>query len=513
MTTNVIETQWNPVNLAESVGGSKKGYTINNYSVSSGWYNKEIRNDGARLARLKRLHEADQSSIEIDKALDTITEDITAINADDEDDVFYFDYPDDSKTKKTAIKITNEMLKMWVNRTGFDESLFERVRYVLKFGAKFFKKNRDGSLKHLPNERFVGYVLSDTDEDRVTHYIYDPDAPRIEYHDEKAKAAYNLGKSTNKNYEFISVDDLFIMKVGEGPFGKSIIDRVYRVWRQMALIEDAIIIYRVVRAPERRIYYIDVGNLQGPKREAAIERQRLRLMQKQINRKGQVETEYDPHSTGEDIFIPTNSSGKGSRIETLPAGQNLGELDDLKWFANKMAAGLRVPKSMTDIQSEDERDQYSDMRVGALYQSELRYLGMVNRYKKALLVAFFDNFKEFCKERDFIIPDDAVMKITEAHSFALYKEMELNQTALNIFNSTLQIESLSKRYALQKYLNFEQEEIILNEDSKLLEMGITEDKIKDMPMEHRMNLCYGDKHVANEYGIEAEEGGVGGRRW
>jgi hypothetical protein len=105
------------------------------------------------------------------------------------------------------------------------------------------------------------------------------------------------------------------------------------------------------------------------------------------------------------------------------------------------------------------------------------------------------------------------MKITEAHSFALYKEIEINQTLLNVFNSTLQIESLSKRYALQKYLNFEQEELIINEDSKLLEMGITEDKIKNMPTEHRMNLCYGDKHIAKEYGIEAEEGAAGGRRW
>jgi hypothetical protein len=236
-------------------------------------------------------------------------------------------------------------------------------------------------------------------------------------------------------------------------------------------------------------------------------------MQKQVSRKNQVETDYDPHSTGEDIFIPTNSSGKGSRIETLPAGTALGEINDLKWFANKMAAGLRVPKSMTDIHAEDERDQYSDMRVGSLYQSEMRYMGMVNRYKKALIIALNANFHEFCKERDFVIPEDAQFKITESQSFSLYKEIEINQSVLNVFNSTLQIDALSKRYALQKYLHFDQDEIILNEDSKLAEMGLTLEQIKKMPYEHRMNIVYGDKHLASEYGIEAEAGGAGGRRW
>ena len=508
----MTEHKWNPVNLQEGVS-SKQGYQINSYAASSSWYNKQLQNDGTRLTRLRRYDEADYTSIEISKALDTIAEDVSSCNADDQD-IIYLDYPDDTKVKKTTMKIAKEMLELWDERTLTSENLFEWARYTLKNGSKFFRKNKDGTLKHLPTERMIGYVLSKDDESKVTHYIYDPEGPLIDRYNNNKTSSYMYSPSTaNKTdkYEFLSIDDLLILKVGDGPFGESIIEKVYRVWKQMTLVEDAVLIYRVVRAPERRIYYVDVGNLQGPKREQAIEKQRLRLMQKQASKGNSqnVASEYDPHSTGEDIFIPTNSSGKGSRVETLPPGGNVGEIGDLKWFANKMAAGLRVPKSLTDVHSDEDRDQFNDARVGSIYQTEMRYMGMVNRYKKAFIKVFEKNFRDFCKDRDFVIPEDAEFKITESQSFSLYKEMELNQTALNIFNSTLQIDSLSKKFALQKYLNFDQEEIRINEDSKLREMGLDDKTIKDMPQEHRDNLVYGDAHVGSEYGIEASGGGGG----
>jgi len=501
----LVENVWNPVSLKNDKGG----YTISNYAVSSSWYNRIIDNSGTRYTRLMRYAEADCGSVEIGRALDVLAEDISSCNADNED-VFLIEYEDDSKIKKTQIKLLNSALGLWEDRTGMKKDLFNHVRSALKYGMRAFRKCKDGSLMLMPAERFVGYVLSETNEDVVTHYLYDPNIQRI---DRRGASTYNNYSKTNagtgsKDYEIIPVDELVVMKVGDGPFGESVIEKVYKTYRQLSLLEDSVVIYRVVRAPERRLYYIDVGNLQGPKRERAIEQQRLRLMQKRVSKSGQIETDYDPHSTGEDIFIPTNSTGKGSRVETLPAGSNLGELSDLEWFYKKLAAGLRIPSSMIDTQSQ-ERDQFSDMRVGQMYQIEMRYMGHVKRIKNQMTYPLVENFVEFCRERGVSIPEGFTFRINDSQSFATYKEIEINQTLLNVFNSTLQINQLSKKYALQKYLNMDMEEIRDNEINKLRERGVDDEQIKKMPEHVIDNIVYGDGRLGSEYGIEPQEQG----RW
>lgn len=504
---NLVESTWNPINLQN--GG--KGYSINNYAVSSSWYNQHIDTGGTRTAKLRSFYNADCDSIEISRALDILAEDISASNADDTGS-FYIDFPDDLKIKKTQIKTLNTTLKMWEKRTEFGLEFFNRVRETLKYGATFYRTNEDGTITKLYTERFVGYVLSENDEDYVTHYIYDRTLPRIDQHG-KTLNKYGHNAMDKERLEIIPVDDMLILKVGEGPFGQSVIERVYKLYRQLSLLEDSVIIYRVVRAPERRVYYIDVGNLQGPKREQAIERQRLRLMQKQINKSGQVTTEYDPHSTSEDIFIPTNSTGKGSRIETLPGGQGLGEVTDLEYFAKKMATGLRIPNSFVD---QEQPNQYSDMRVGQVYQVEVRYMGYVRRISRFFEKCLGEHYTDFCLNRGVIVPSEAEFKIAESMSFSMYKEMELNQTLLNIASSTMSFNYMGKKFVLQKYLNLEQDEIITNENYKLAEMGLTEEQIKEMTESERSNLVYSEQKnpaIMKKYGLEAEEGGFGGGRF
>lgn len=502
--TTLNENAWNPINLSNTQRG---GYSIDNYAVSTSWYNRVIEDSGTRYNRLLKYHEADCESVEISRALDIIAEDISSCNADDQDTI-RLEFDEDSKIKKTQISVLNGALKVWKKRTGFDMKLFDRVRYTIKMGAMFFTENADGTLKHLPTERFVGYILSEEDENVITHYLYDPNLGRIDKRDRTYIKKHGNNTSHGDNYEIIPIDDLMIMKVGDEPFGCSLISKVYKVWKQMSLLEDAIIIYRVVRAPERRVYYIDTGNLQGPKREQAIEKQRMRLAQKQVSRNNAVEVEYDPHSTSENIFIPTNSSGKGSRVETLPAGQNLGEITDLEWFAKKMAAGLRIPTSMVDI-NEQQQNQFSDMRVGQMYQIEMRYMGHIKRMKTPIAYVLGESFARFCEKREIVIPDEMTLVINDSMSFALYKEMEVNQTLLNVFSSTLQINSLSKRFSLQKFMNMDIEELRDNELYKLREKGLSDQEIKELPDNVIENIVYGDGRLGKEYGIEPADGSGG----
>lgn len=505
MADQLIESRWNPVKL----GKSKGAYNIDHQAVSTGWYNRAVDSSGSRRTRLMRYKEMDESSVEISRALDILAEDISSSNADDEE-IFNLDIPDESKILKTQLKLLHAAKDMWEQRTGMEMDFFNRVRETLKNGASFWLKQNDGSLKRLAPERIVGYVRDKDDEDIITHYIYDPNGTLLP--DDDRKVVTSSTRKKEKEYMNIPISDLVVLKVGQGPYGKSVLDDVYKSWKQMTLVEDAIIIYRVVRAPERRVYYIDVGNLQGPRREQAIEKQRMRLMQKNANRNNQMTAEYDPHSTSEDIFIPTNSQGKGSRIETLPAGQNLGELTDLKWFAKKVAAGLRIPFSMIDVQAEEGTQQpYSDMRVGQVYQAEIRYVGYTKRIQKMFAHALHQNFSEFCRKREIEVPFDVRLMINEPNSFSQYKEIEVNQTLLNVYNSTLQINSLSKKFALQKYLGWEQEDIQYNEVEKLKEKGLTDEIIASMEQHEIDNLVYGDGSLGKKFGLEPPEdnGGFG----
>lgn len=495
------ENAWNSLSL----GGKKKGgYSISSYEVSASWYNTQIVNTGNRLLRLQRYHDMDQYTTEISRALDIIAEDVSSANADE--DQLRLAYPDDSKVKKTAMKVMEQVFATWDKRTDTSKNLFERVRNTLKYGATFYRKEPDGSRKYIRPETLIGYILDPNDEEKVTHYIRDPSIRKLQDRDRTKSTEEQLKKE--RNIETIPVKDLMIFKIGNDPFGESILEKVYTVWRQMTLLEDAIIIYRVVRAPERRIYYIDVGNLQGARREEAINKQRLRLMQKQSNKNGKLSTEFDPHATSEDIFIPTNSTGKGSRIETLQGGQNLGELSDLEYFSRKLAAGLRIPHSMIDTHG-DQREQFSDMRIGQLYQIEMRYMGYVRRFSRMFEEVLNLDYQEFCAKRDIVQPEGLLIEIAPSMSFALYKEMELNQSALNLYNSTIQMNSMSRRFAFQKYLNMDHEELANNEIDKLKEFGLTDEQIKEMPDQDISNLVYGDGRVGEKYGITPQEGGRG----
>ena len=509
--SNSKEVSWNPVTLTETrVGrtGYNPAYTTSYLSPTG--YNDMIQNCGDRFTRLKNYHEADISSPEISRALDALAEDISGQNGDNEtSDILFIKYPEDKKFKVTTMKMTNSILDTWDKRTKMSDELFNRIRSALKYGSRFYRINADGSLTHLPTERFVGYILSENNEEEVTHYIYNKNFPLIEdlYKKNKNSRTHYSGK---QDLDFISVEDLLIIKIGDGPFGKSIIEPAYKTYRRMQLIEDAVVIFRVTNSQTKTVYYIDTGNLQGPKRQKVVEEQRVRLLQKQTVKGKALDSEYDPMSFDENYFIPTSSNGRGSRIEQLQPNSNLGELGDLKWFKNKLAAALRVPPSITDVH-DDEQSQFNDMRVGSIYQTEMRYMGYVKRLKRSILPAINKAFKDFAKDREFVVDEDLEVDIADSQNFASYKNMELNQTALNIYNATLQIDSLSKRFALQKYLELDEEEIAYNEQQKLFEKGLTKEQIKEMPQEHIDNLVYGDGRVGSEYGIEAQSGGGG--RW
>ena len=127
----------------------------------------------------------------------------------------------------------------------------------------------------------------------------------------------------------------------------SLLQKAIKPTNQLRMIEDAVVIYRIARAPERRIFYIDVGNLPKPKAEAYMKDVMSRYRNKVVydSNTGEVMDDRNQMSMLEDFWLPRREGGRGTEITTLGAGQNLGELEDVKYFQKKLYNSLNIPVS------------------------------------------------------------------------------------------------------------------------------------------------------------------------
>lgn len=511
------ERFWKPVDL------SRKGRSKNATMTSGGamatqhhsvnWYNKIMQHPQRRKDKLRRYDMMDQT-VDISRALDIMAEDISSDNADNED-TFILDFPENNSVKKTIVKQVEEFKDKWKKRTEFDVEFFNYVREMLKYGAVFFEKNEDHTLTKLVPQRIEGYVLDPQNDQNVIAYLYN-DEGIYKNENEDDVGAHAAGKTRT-----IPVSRMLILKIGNGPYGQSILDPVYRTWRHIQLIEDAIIIYRIVRAPERRVFYIDTGRQPQPKAEAYLRKLKNAMRQRQlVKSNGELETEYNPASMQEDYFIAQSGEGRGSRVETLPGGQNLDQIRDLLYYNKKLQHGLRIPSGyMESAYDENGREtQNNDGRVGTAYISELRYAGHIIRIQRRIAKPLFDHFKSYLRARGIELPDTVGFRLAEPQSFAIYKENELFSTLLNTVHSASNVEGLSKRYSLIKFLHMSAEDLADNEMMKLIEMGIPEEAIKELSDTQCQAIVYGGQtidriapEIATKYNLlpPADEEGAG----
>jgi hypothetical protein len=173
----------------------------------------------------------------------------------------------------------------------------------------------------------------------------------------------------------------------------------------------------------------------------------------------------NPLSINEDYFFPQGQDGRGSSVETLPGGQNLGEIDDLKYFNNKMARGLRVPSSYLPTGPDDSDRVTSDGKVGTALIQEFRFNQYCERLQGHIAQKLDDEFKMFLKWRGFNI-DSSLFSLTfnPPQNFASYRQSELDNTRITAFQGLEQLPYMSKRFLLERFLGLTQDEIRQNEE-------------------------------------------------
>lgn len=164
------------------------------------------------------------------------------------------------------------------------------------------------------------------------------------------------------------------------PYGSSVVESARRIWRQLILIEDAMLVYRVVRAPERRVFYIDVANIPPENIPMYIEEQRKNLRTNQVidNTTGRVDLRYNPLSVDEDYFIPVRGQDTGTRIDTLAGGQNAAAVEDVAYIQKKLFAALKIPRAYLG---------YDEMlsSKATLAQEDIRFSRTISVIQKTLI--------------------------------------------------------------------------------------------------------------------------------
>jgi hypothetical protein len=177
-----------------------------------------------------------------------------------------------------------------------------------------------------------------------------------------------------------------------------------------------------------------------------------------------VDATYNPLSMNEDYFFPVTADGRGSSVEVLPGGQNLGEIDDLKYFNNRLARGLRVPSSYLPTGPDDNTTPLSDGRVGTAMIQEFRFNQYCERLQKYMSLKLDEEFKLFLRWRGFNIDSGLfTLEFNPPQNFAAYRQSELDTARVNTFQVMEAFPYMSKRFALERFLGLSEEEITKNE--------------------------------------------------
>lgn len=481
---------WEP--QSEMSGNGRKngpGYAGAKYAS---WLQDVYSGQANRVERYTQYDQMDLDS-EINAALDTIAEFCTQADPDTNLPfrVIWKDTPTDSENK-----IVTEYLKKWCAINKIDQRIFRTFRSTLKYGDHFYLRDPETFELYWVNATDVKravineaegrsveqYVITNIHPNLGTKVATQPidnvntltGATTLNTPSVYSAGSGNVGRSGGAGEEtVVSGEHVLHITLNEGldtnwPFGASILDSVFKIFKQKEMLEDAIIIYRVQRAPERRVFYIDTGNLPSHQAMAFVERVKNEIHQKRIpTRTGggtSLDASYNPLSIMEDFFFAQTADGRGSKVEVLPGGTGLGEIDDLKFFSNKLLRGLRIPSSYLPTGPDDSALAFTDGRMGTALIQEFRF----NRYCRRLqgLVApFFDKeFKVFLKNRGANIDSSSFdIDMLEPQNFSEYREIEINNARAAVFTQLAEIPYLSHRFKLQKFLGMTEDEILENE--------------------------------------------------
>jgi hypothetical protein len=453
-----------------------------------------------RIDRYMQYDTMDMDS-EVNAALDILTEFCT--QKDKENATPFHTFFRGNPTA-TEVKLLKDSLQKWAKQQQFETRIFRIVRNAFKYGDCFFVRDPQ-TLKWLyVDQAKVSKIIVNESEGKIPEQYVIRDI-NFNFKDliattphgtantaPSGTSSYTSGGGQGRGFvgdaarspgtrfsnaqNEITVDakNVVHISLSEGldnnyPFGNSLLESVFKVYKQKELLEDAIIIYRIQRAPERRIFYVDVGNMPAHMAMSFVERVKNEIQQRRIPSStgggaNVIDASYNPLSVNEDYFFPQTAEGRGSKVETLPGGTNLGEITDLRYFTNKLFRALRIPSSYLPTAIDEQPNTVSDGKVGTAYIQELRFNEYCKRLQSMIVETFDLEFKLWLHNQGINIDNSLFeLKFNQPQNFAAYRQSELDTARAATYATVQEIPHLSKRFALKRFLGLTEDEIKENE--------------------------------------------------
>lgn len=466
--------------------------TYNNINMVSQVYR-------GRQDRLQRyvLYDWMDNDSDVARALDVLATHMTNKNEN-------FDMPfkvewKQRDTNKEETYILEDTLQSWFDLQHFETRIFQNIRSVLKYGDWFYYRDPETFELYNIHPSLVHAAIVDENKFEIIGWVikgFKINLPNQELINNSAGAYEQLrtvlGQSpTSANAKIIPAEDIIHLTLNEGklsgvgsddqtsnayasrwPFGDSILENMYKTFKQRELLEDSILIHRMQRAPTRRVWYINVGQTRGDRAKWILQDFRneyvQRLIPQHFGASGQpmqrtVDSTYNPQSMLEDIYLPMYADGSSSKVENLD-GQSWSEIPELKYFTSKMLRALRVPYSFL-LGPEEGGSVFSDAKVGTAYMQEIEFSRFCVRLQKHLFRAYDKEFKKYCVERDIPISMSSfVLNFNEPTNYEEYLNNMRDQDNIMIYLNIKDDPNIDSYFALEKYMRWSAHDFARNEE-------------------------------------------------
>ena len=368
--------------------------------IENNLYTQAVYYEPTRLASFYD-YESMEYTPEISTALDIYAEESTTPNQDG----YVLQVYSESK------RIKGILVDLFINKLDINTNLAMWIRNMCKYGDNFvyLKLNQDEGVTgclQLPNIEIERHERGM----QLKTFSATPDPNQ--------KSLTFTWKE--KNVEFKTWEIAHFRLLGDDrklPYGTSMLEKSRRIWKQLVLSEDAMLIYRTSRAPERRVFKVFVGNMNDNDVEAYVQRVANKFKREQIVDKnsGNVDLRFNQMAVDQDYFIPVRDAAQASPIETLPGAQNLSEIADIEYIQKKLVTALRIPKAYLGFE-----EPVGDGKNLSLL--DIRFARTINRIQKSCIAE--------------------LNKIAIIHLFLLGFEDELQNFTLGLTNPSKQADLL-----------------------------------------------------------------------
>ncbi len=420
------------------------------------WAGRSNQRNAYETARLELFqdYETMDSDPIISSALDIYSDESTVNNVENE---ILNIRTDNTKVSKILHNLFYDILNVEFN-------LWSWIRNLVKYGDFFLKLDiidKHGIVNVTPISPYEVFRLEE----------HDPSNPKLVQFEMSADGK-NKDKAILENYEvahFRLLSDANFL-----PYGKSMLEGGRKVFKQLTLMEDAMLIHRIMRAPEKRIFKVDIGNI--PPNEVENYMQQIINKMKKIpvidQNTGEYNLRYNVESTTEDYYLPVRGSDSGTSVESLPGLANDGAIEDIEYVRNKLMAALKIPKaflgyeegvgSKATLAAEDVRFSRTIERLQKILCAELEKIAIVHLYTQGFEDAELINFD---------------LELTNPSMIHMQEKMELLSQQVDIANNLMEQKIMSREWIYDNIFQFND-----SDKTKIFD-GIIEDQKQNFRFE------------------------------